>query len=166
MKLVNFEYENQIKVGLKTESGIIDIEQTLQNIGPSYVPRTTQEIITNGIEFLQMIESEMKAHTNQMDYVNKNEIIFHPCVDHPGKIICVGLNYRKHAVESEMPIPKEPILFNKYNNSLAGHEEKITISNYATELDYEAELGIVMGKHTKDVSEKNALDHVFGYFVA
>ena len=114
MKLVNFEYENQIKVGLKTEAGMIDIEQTLQNIGPSYVPRTTQEIITNGIEFLQMIESEMKAHTNQMVYVNENEIIFHPCVDHPGKIICVGLNYRKHAVESKMPIPKEPILFNKY----------------------------------------------------
>ena len=166
MKLINFEFENQLKVGLKTENNIIDIEKTLQNIGTNYIPRTMKEIINNGLEFLKMIESEINAHKDQIAYVNKDAIKFHPCINKPGKIICVGLNYRKHAIESNMPIPKEPILFNKFNNSLAAHRENIIISKYSNELDYEAELGIVIGKSAKDVHKEGALNYVFGYFVA
>src|SRR5699024_11382270 len=79
------------------------------------------------------------------------------------KIICVGLNYQKHADESDMPAPEHPILFSKYKNSLSGHEEKVAIPREATQVDYEAELAIVIGKEAKDVPAEEALDYVFGY---
>ncbi len=83
----------------------------------------------------------------------------------PGKIICVGLNYRRHAREVKMAEPRVPPLFNKFNNSLAAHECTITLppKEVAYKFDYETELLIVMGKAARNVSEDSALDYVAGY---
>ena len=81
----------------------------------------------------------------------------------PGKIICIGLNYRRHAMEAKMAIPQTPILFSKFNNSIAAPGEPIPLPAVACEYDYEAELAIVIGKPARDVSEDEALDYVFGY---
>jgi 2-keto-4-pentenoate hydratase/2-oxohepta-3-ene-1,7-dioic acid hydratase in catechol pathway len=81
----------------------------------------------------------------------------------PGKIVCVGLNYLDHAQEGGMELPKAPLLFAKWPNTLIGDGEAIVLPPEATEVDYEAELGVVIGTTTKRVSEADALDHVEGY---
>jgi 2,4-didehydro-3-deoxy-L-rhamnonate hydrolase len=81
----------------------------------------------------------------------------------PEKVICIGLNYRDHAEESEMPPPEEPVLFAKFANSLAGPGESVTLPPAARAVDYEAELGVVIGRMTRDVTVEHALDYVAGY---
>lgn len=86
--------------------------------------------------------------------------------ERPGKIICVGLNYRDHAEESGMEIPKWPLLFAKWPSSLIGPGEPIVIPHQAKDVDWEAELGVVIGKRAQRVSESDALAHVAGYVCA
>jgi 2-keto-4-pentenoate hydratase/2-oxohepta-3-ene-1,7-dioic acid hydratase in catechol pathway len=82
----------------------------------------------------------------------------------PGKIICVGLNYPPHCVETNYAIPKSPVVFAKFGNAVAGHGEPIRWPVGLTEqVDYEAELGVIIGKRAKNVSQSDALNHVFGY---
>ncbi len=88
-----------------------------------------------------------------------------PVVPEPGKIICVGLNYRRHAAESGMAEPKEPILFSKYSNTLAPQNATVAIQGLE-QVDYEAELGVVLGRGGRDIPESEALEHVLGYFNA
>ena len=89
---------------------------------------------------------------------------FGPAVPRPGKIICVGLNYRRHAQETGNPIPPVPILFNKYNNTLVGHRGKIALpTKVSSQFDYEVELVVVIGRKARDVPEDKALSYVFGY---
>jgi 2-keto-4-pentenoate hydratase/2-oxohepta-3-ene-1,7-dioic acid hydratase in catechol pathway len=96
--------------------------------------------------------------------LREDQIVFGPCVTRPSKIICIGLNYRKHAEETNAPIPKYPILFNKFSNTLTGHDSSIPLPNRVTnQVDYEAELVIVIGKKTKYITTEHALEHVFGY---
>jgi 2-keto-4-pentenoate hydratase/2-oxohepta-3-ene-1,7-dioic acid hydratase in catechol pathway len=84
-------------------------------------------------------------------------------ISRPGKIVCVGLNYLDHAQEGGMELPKAPLLFSKWPNTLIGDGEPIVLPPEATEVDYEAELGVVIGTTAKRVSEADALDHVEGY---
>jgi 2,4-didehydro-3-deoxy-L-rhamnonate hydrolase len=84
-------------------------------------------------------------------------------IDPPGKIVCVGLNYRDHAEEQGVALPKEPLLFAKFPNTLIGPGDPIVIPSVVTQCDYEAELGVVIGTTAKRVSERAALDHVAGY---
>ena len=88
-----------------------------------------------------------------------------PCVGNIGKLVCIGLNYSDHAKESGMPIPTEPIVFMKATNAISGPNDNIELIRGSEKTDWEVELGIVIGSHTKYVSEDNALDHVAGYCV-
>jgi 2-keto-4-pentenoate hydratase/2-oxohepta-3-ene-1,7-dioic acid hydratase in catechol pathway len=87
-------------------------------------------------------------------------------IDVPGKIVCVGLNYRDHAEEGGVELPKEPLLFAKWPNALIGPGEPIVIPPLVTQCDYEAELGVVIGARVKAVSKENALEAVRGYICA
>jgi 2-keto-4-pentenoate hydratase/2-oxohepta-3-ene-1,7-dioic acid hydratase in catechol pathway len=84
-------------------------------------------------------------------------------ISRPGKIVCVGLNYLDHAQEGGMELPKAPLLFAKWPNTLIGDGDAIVLPPEAKEVDYEAELGVVIGTIAKRVSEADALDHVEGY---
>jgi 2,4-didehydro-3-deoxy-L-rhamnonate hydrolase len=84
-------------------------------------------------------------------------------ISRPGKIVCVGLNYRDHAEESGQSIPEEPVLFAKYANSVVGPDAPIEIPPTVEQPDFEAELGVVIGRRTQRVDEADALDHVAGY---
>jgi 2-keto-4-pentenoate hydratase/2-oxohepta-3-ene-1,7-dioic acid hydratase in catechol pathway len=86
-----------------------------------------------------------------------------PAVPRPGKLIGVGLNYRRHAAETGQPVPASPILFSKFANALAASGQDIPIPEVTQRCDYEAELAVVIGRRTRSVSEADALDHVFGY---
>jgi 2,4-didehydro-3-deoxy-L-rhamnonate hydrolase len=84
-------------------------------------------------------------------------------IDRPGKIVCVGLNYRDHAEEQGVDLPTAPLLFAKWQNTLIGPGEPIVIPPIVTKCDYEAELGVVIGVRVRDVSAENALEAVAGY---
>jgi 2-keto-4-pentenoate hydratase/2-oxohepta-3-ene-1,7-dioic acid hydratase in catechol pathway len=84
----------------------------------------------------------------------------------PGKIVCVGLNYRDHAAESAMELPSAPLLFAKWPNGLVGPGQPIVLPHQTAEVDYEAELGVVIGRVARNVSTEDALDHVAGYVCA
>jgi 2-keto-4-pentenoate hydratase/2-oxohepta-3-ene-1,7-dioic acid hydratase in catechol pathway len=84
-------------------------------------------------------------------------------IPRPGKIVCVGLNYRDHAAEGGQDLPKAPLLFAKWPNTLIGDGDPVVLPPESTQVDYEAELGVVIGAKAKRVSERDALDHVAGY---
>ena len=87
-------------------------------------------------------------------------------IERPGKIVCVGLNYRDHAEEQGVELPEEPLLFAKWPNALVGPGDPIVIPPHVTKCDYEAELGVVLGATAKRVSKENALEAVRGYVCA
>ena len=80
----------------------------------------------------------------------------------PEKILCVGLNYRRHAAETGARVPQVPVLFSKFNNALTGSGDVIRIPEGAVQIDYEVELAVVIGKKAKYVSEEHALNYVIG----
>jgi 2-keto-4-pentenoate hydratase/2-oxohepta-3-ene-1,7-dioic acid hydratase in catechol pathway len=87
-------------------------------------------------------------------------------IERPGKIVCVGLNYRDHAEEQGVELPEEPLLFAKWPNTLIGPGAAIVIPREVTQCDYEAELGVVVGSRVRGVSKENALEAVRGYVCA
>lgn len=91
------------------------------------------------------------------------QVRFLPVSSAPGKILCVGVNYRKHIEECGETLPVIPVLFNKFSNALAAHEEIIHPPLPSSQIDYEAELVVIIGKGGKNIPESEALNHVFGY---
>ncbi len=90
---------------------------------------------------------------------------FGPCIKRPSKIVCVGLNYAKHALESSMPKPTEPILFLKSTTALCGPNDAVIIPKNSRKTDWEVELAVIIGKRTSYIQPENALDYVAGYAV-
>jgi 2,4-diketo-3-deoxy-L-fuconate hydrolase len=88
-----------------------------------------------------------------------------PCVGGVGKFVCIGLNYRDHARESGMAIPSEPVVFNKWTSAICGPDDDIVKPRGSDRMDWEVELGVVIGKGGVYISEAEALDHVAGYCV-
>ena len=168
MKLLTFEEQGLQKLGIQTDKGIIDVEKTAENLGNTNVKTDIMEVIAGGKEAVRQLQEIVdKAVTEgKAVWVDSEEMVWGPCVTKPEKIICVGLNYRKHADETNAPYPEYPILFNKFNNTLTGHKREIPIPEVTEKLDYEVELAIVIGKKAKYVSKEQALDYVFGYCTA
>src|SRR5262249_53275459 len=88
-----------------------------------------------------------------------------PCVGRVGKLMCIGLNYSDHAAESNMPLPKEPILFMKATSCIVGPNDDVELPRASEKTDWEVEMGVVIGSPAKYVSEADALSHVAGYCV-
>ncbi|WEG11721.1 fumarylacetoacetate hydrolase family protein [Pullulanibacillus sp. KACC 23026] len=169
MKLVTFKKNEQDRLGVKVNEGIIDIREALLSHPLDTVPSNIMEVIAGGYQAVTLLNSyinELKVDGDQTYLLAENDLIWGPCVTQPSKIICVGLNYRKHADETNAAYPEVPILFNKFNNTLTGHRNDIGVPNVTEKLDYEVELGVVIGKKAKNVSKEEALDYVFGYCTA
>lgn len=152
MKLLTFYKDDQLKPGVLTNKGVLDISGSY----PTMIEAIERYEGLN--EFLDFALEE-----NSDYYLDRHSLKYGPAIDCTDKIICVGLNYQKHADESNMPAPEHPILFSKFRNSLSANGQKVEIPKEATQVDYEAELAIIIGKEAKDVSEADALDYVFGY---
>ncbi|WP_416423470.1 ureidoglycolate lyase [Pseudomonas sp. App30] len=88
-----------------------------------------------------------------------------PCVGQVGKFVCIGLNYADHAAESGMAVPSEPVIFNKWTSAICGPNDNVEIPRGSTKTDWEVELGVVIGKAGRYISEASAMDHVAGYCV-
>ncbi len=105
-----------------------------------------------------------KADLSKLNKLNPNDRIG-PCVSKPSKFIGIGLNFKDHAEEQKLPIPKEPIIFSKFTNCITGPNDGITIPKNSQHTDWEVELGFVIGKKALYVSEDQALDHILGFFL-
>jgi 2-keto-4-pentenoate hydratase/2-oxohepta-3-ene-1,7-dioic acid hydratase in catechol pathway len=97
--------------------------------------------------------------------IHEDELSFLPPVEHPGKIICVGLNYRLHAAEGGVAVPTRPVLFAKFSNTLVGHRAPIAYHRVTQALDYEGELAVIIGRRCSGVSVEEALGYVGAYTI-
>lgn len=174
MKLLNFKTENGVRLGILTERGVLDVAKARDTVPPGSdapIPISVHEVIEGGQEAVRVLEGYTKQVTAEgVDHsalwLEERELEWAACVTNPNKIICVGLNYRKHAEETHSQIPEYPILFNKFNNTIAANGEDIPLPKVSDKVDYEAELVIVIGKEAKYVPQEQALDYVFGYCAA
>jgi 2-keto-4-pentenoate hydratase/2-oxohepta-3-ene-1,7-dioic acid hydratase in catechol pathway len=171
MILLQFKTGQGWHLGVKTQRGVVDVSGALndQALSQSHagVPASLAAVCAGGSAVCEGLERYVQ-HLLASDLTNRwlldeATLTYGPCVANPGKIICVGLNYRRHAVESGMAIPTSPVLFSKFSNTIASPGEQIVLPTNAVEYDYEAELGVVIGKRAKNVSEQNALNYVLGY---
>lgn len=125
------------------------------------VPPTVRQILEGGPAMLRAAAEAAKRP--EVFKYPLAEATFHAPVHDPRKIVCVGLNYKDHAAESGAPIPKDPVLFSKYPTALVGHGANIVLPPVSQEVDYEAELVVIVGRRGRNISAGSALDHVAGY---
>ena len=151
-------------LGLRTERGILDVVAAEADFHEN-APTTITQVLNREGDASGLRRLAAKAGNQAARYfVAEDKAQFGPCVTHPEKIVCVGLNYRKHAAETGNPVPKQPILFNKFNSALNHHGGSIAVSKEkATNFDYEAELVIVIGRTARNVSEADAAQYIFGF---
>ena len=152
MKLLRYGEVGAEKPGMLDEQGDIrDLSTIVSDISPAIID-------AGDLDGLKSVDPASLPRV-------ENNPRLGPCVGRIGKFVCIGLNYSDHAKETGMPIPTEPIVFMKTTSSISGPNDDIELIRGSVKTDWEVELGIVVGKHTKYVSEENALDHVAGYCV-
>lgn len=159
--LATLRKPNGYGLGVRTDRGILDVTAAEQDLREG-APTTIADVFDGKGDLAGLKRLVEKAKDNHFVAIDK--AAFGPCVTNPEKIICVGLNYRKHAAETGNPVPKAPILFNKFNTALNHHGGVIGVSEEdAVRFDYEAELVIVIGRTARNVSEADAANVIFGY---
>lgn len=176
MILFHFESETGYRLGLKTPNGVIDLYRAEEVFFDYDVPTDLTSFLARYYEDRPILDEfvngalmvaqkmaaieDMEAPDWLLDEVN---LRYGPAVLNPQKIICVGRNYAAHAAESGAKVTELPILFSKHNNALAAPGEIIPIPSAARQVDYEAELAVIIGKQAQSVRMEDALDYVFGY---
>ena len=172
MKLMNFVVDKKVHIGLVTDEGVIDISAAAKEkdeglpcpcgCGVKHIDSLSMELLIYcgdaGLEYVKKVSAGQPK-------LKEEELTFAPVVTKPEKIICVGVNYLDHAMEGSGKLPDFPVLFNKYNTSLAAHNEVIPIPKAAGNIDYEAELVIVIGKTCFEVEKEDVLDYIYGYTI-
>ncbi|MBY0011917.1 fumarylacetoacetate hydrolase family protein [Paenibacillus typhae] len=171
MKLLNYVQDGGYRLGIHTDSGVVNVAGAAAASGQAELAGLNiHQAVSGGAAVLDKLLSLAGFVTGNPDnshlLLDESGLIFGPAVTNPGKILCVGLNYRKHAEETGSAIPQTPILFSKFNNALAGHLEDVPLPAVSQQVDYEAELAIVIGRTASNVSKEDALDYVFGYCCA
>lgn len=165
LTLLTMIRDGEYRLGVKTDQGILDAKQASALLAMP-APATMDGLLQNedGPALNALVTAAMDSLKARSAFVAESEVQHGPVVTHPEKIVCVGLNYRKHAQEIGAPVPKQPVLFNKFNNTLNSHGGAIKLPvEVAKNFDYEVELVMVIGKQAKNVSEADALSYVAGY---
>ncbi len=156
MKLVSIAPD--MRLGIWLDDAVVDTSAA----GVAGMPGAMADALNGGAAALDSLRN-LAADPPEAALLPADQVTLGPCVPQPGKILCVGLNYAKHAAEGGQAIPETPVLFSKFNNSLAGPDEDVPLPASAVEYDYEVELTAVIGRTTRDVSVDEALDYVAGY---
>jgi 2-keto-4-pentenoate hydratase/2-oxohepta-3-ene-1,7-dioic acid hydratase in catechol pathway len=162
MKIGNAVIGGKVQAVVEAGGRIIQLS-AVKHLHEKYGNILTDHIVRNP-ELLHDIREYIDSGSSQ-DQLRDMKLRYAPVVMQPQKIICVGLNYRSHVVETKDRVPESPVLFSKYSNSLAASGDTIVIPHETRQLDYEGELGLVIGKKGTDIPEGNALDYVSGYFI-
>jgi 2-keto-4-pentenoate hydratase/2-oxohepta-3-ene-1,7-dioic acid hydratase in catechol pathway len=153
-------------LGIKTGDAVIDVRKASQLLNLPAAHTLDQLLQEGSASQLKTLSDAVNGSAQAKEaVVPEASITYGRLFMNPGKIICVGLNYKRHAAEVGMPIPKQPILFNKYNNSLAAHNCTISLPprEISYKFDYETELLIVIGKKARNVSEADAPNYIAGF---
>ncbi|EKS66481.1 MULTISPECIES: fumarylacetoacetate hydrolase family protein [Caballeronia] len=152
MKLLRYGAPGREKPGLLDSSGAIrDLSGVVGDIaGDALLPESLARLA--------------KLDPSTLPVVPSNERIG-PCVGRIGKFICIGLNYADHAAESNLPVPSEPVVFNKWLSAVVGPNDDVRIPRGSKKTDWEVELGVVIGKGGAYIDEADAMSHVAGYCV-
>jgi len=165
LTLLNIRRGAEYRLGVKTEKGILDVNEAAK-ILHMRAPATIDDLLQNedGPSLNALVDAAVKSPAAQKALLKEETIEYGPVVTRPEKIVCVGLNYRQHANEIGAPIPKQPVLFNKFNTTLNHHNGTIKLPvDFAQKFDYEVELVMAIGREAKAVSETDALSYVAGY---
>src|SRR5712692_8380632 len=165
LTLLTMRRDGQYWLGVRTDTGILDVNEAAKLLR-MHAPATMDDLLQNedGPSLNALVAAASKSNAAQKAFLKEERIECGPVVTRPEKIVCVGLNYRRHAMEVGMPVPKQPVLFNKYNNALNCHNGTIKLPvEVAKKFDYEVELVMVMGREAKNVGEADALAYVAGY---
>ena len=188
MKLVTFERHGKHSIGALVENQIVvfsaafDAHRRSQGAASasarSELPNDMLEFLAAGeaamesarlaVLFVQTQSSQGRAPTGpggEPLVLPLEEVRLLAPILHPGKILCIGLNYRDHAAEINMKVPERPLLFSKYANTVVGPGASVVLPRISHKVDFEAELAVVIGKPAKGVSEAGALEYVAGYTV-
>jgi 2,4-diketo-3-deoxy-L-fuconate hydrolase len=152
MKLFRFGAPGNEKPGVLVNNKMLDASGFGEDYGETFLEN----------DGLARLEKWVNANLNVLPQVSEGTRIG-PCLQRPSKLICVGLNYTKHAFESKMPLPSEPIIFFKSTTALTGPNDGVVIPRNSTKTDYEIELAFIIGKKATYVEEKEAMDYVAGY---
>ena len=173
MKLVRFSTNGQSpRLGSVQADRVVDLQASLaatltkrgvtraQDIAAALVPQSTRAFLEGGVA-----TQEAVASISEWVTVPKASARLHAPITDPSKFICIGLNYKDHADEAGMAYPKEPPIFPKWNTAILDPGEPILRPRGEKTLDWEVELGVVIGKKARYVSKDQALDHVWGYTI-
>ncbi|CAZ97611.1 fumarylacetoacetate hydrolase family protein [Zobellia galactanivorans] len=153
MKLIRFGSIGAEKPGVQLDNGTrLDVSE--------FVPEYNEDFF--GGDGIEKLAEWLERNERNCPVISNDVRLGSPLV-RPSKIVCVGLNYAKHAAESGMAIPKEPVLFFKSTSAIVGPNDDVIIPKNSEKTDWEVELAVVIGKKASYVEEKNALDHVAGY---
>ena len=152
MKLLRYGLPGEEKPGVLDSNGEIRYLSNLvpDHAGPTLLPESLNQLSKIDLSTLPRVPGKPRIG---------------PCVGNVGKFICIGLNYSDHAAESGLAVPAEPVLFMKATSSICGPDDNVVIPRGSKKTDWEVELGVVIGKPAKYVSEDDALSHVAGYCV-
>jgi acylpyruvate hydrolase len=173
MKLVRFSTNGQSsRLGALQGDRIADLAASVaatlaargvvraREIAAALVPPSTRAFLEGG-----SASAEAVASIKEWVTVPTSSARLHAPIDDPGKFICIGLNYRDHALEAGQPIPKEPPIFAKWSPSIVGPGDPVLRPRGSAQLDWEVELGVVIGRTARFVSRDSALDYVWGYTI-
>ena len=150
MKLLRVGNKGKEKpAALDTNSKIRDLSSVIKDLTPD-------NLTHSAIEKLKSLDLKNFPELSNSERIGS-------CISKPGKFVGIGLNYSDHAEETGAKVPSEPIVFMKATSCVNGPNDDIEITSYSKKLDWEVELGIVIGKEAKNISEKNSSDHILGY---
>ena len=187
MRLVTFEAAGLTRLGAEWRGRVIDLQNALAldelrqfglpaaNAAAQRFPsdmlsflrggQETQALANQALRFIEFLPPDVYESLDGQSAIvyRPDQVRLRAPITRPGKVICIGLNYRDHAIESGMDIPTEPVLFSKFGNTIIGPEDTILAPTTSDEVDYEAELVVVIGKTGKNIAEDAAMDYVAGY---
>lgn len=156
MKLLRYGPPGQEKPGVLDAQGRVrDLSGVIADVaGAALLPESLARLRSLDLNSLPLVPG-----TPQQD------LRLGACVDQVGKFICIGLNYSDHAAESGMPVPPEPVVFNKWTSAIVGPDDDVEIPRGSVKTDWEVELGVVIGKGGRYIEQADAMSHVAGYCV-
>ncbi len=166
MRLVTYEHQGQWRAGIVVDEWVVAAAAAATHLPPRDWTNTRaiiQAPLEQRLALAQAARALVQATSHGEAVLPLAAVKLGPPIPHPDKIICLGLNYRSHALETGATPPTVPILFAKYPNALVGAENPIVLPPVSEQVDYEGELAVVIGRRCKGVHAAAALDYVAGY---
>lgn len=167
MKLVNYMQGNKRHYGALIKNKVVWLPCLAKNMGKK-LPEQLEDFIASGTRNVKEAEETLQNATEtQMKNASSplSQVTLLAPITFPSKIVCLGLNYRDHAQEQNAPIPDEPIIFLKPRTTIIGPNQSIIKPSFVKQLDYEAELAIIIGEKAKNIPASQAEKHIFGYTI-